>query len=156
MTVTFHLNGVERTFPTSPGELLLDLLRREGFNGVRRGCSTGDCGNCGVILDGKMGNTCLVLASQVDGRKVETIEGLAAGGGLHPLQEAFLEHGAAQCGYCMSAMILSARCLLDKNPDPSERDVREAVDGVLCRCTGYKLPVEAVLSAAAKMRGDTP
>ena len=153
MTITFFLNGKERTFAAAPGDLLLDLLRREGFFGVRRGCETGDCGNCGVILDGKMVNSCLTLAAQVEGRKVETIEGLAQGEMLHPLQEAFLAHGAAQCSYCMSAMILSAGCLLEKNPDPSEIEVREAIDGVLCRCTGYKIPVEAIMDAAEIIRG---
>jgi len=143
------VNNHARTFRIAPGDLLLDVLRREGYFGVKRGCETGECGACTVLLDGKPVNSCLVFAAQAEGRAVETVEALAQNGQLHPLQEAFLDHGAVQCGFCTPGMLLSAKALLARNPDPTEEQVREAMAGHLCRCTGYKKQVEAVLALAA-------
>ncbi len=142
------VNGAAREWRVEPGDLLLDVLRREGYWGVKRGCETGECGACAVLLDGEPINSCLMFAAQADGRDLLTVEGLADGEHLHPVQEAFLDHGAVQCGYCTPAMLLVAKALLEKTPQPTEAEVREALSGVLCRCTGYKKPVEAVLAAA--------
>jgi len=152
LTVRLTVNGEAREWSISPGELLLDLLRREGYFGVKRGCETGECGSCTVLLDGRAINSCLMFAAQAEGREVLTIEGVARSGDLDPLQEAFLDHGASQCGFCTPGMILSAKALLAKNPDPSEEEVREAMTGNYCRCTGYLKPVEAVLAAAKASR----
>jgi len=130
---------------------LLDVLRREGYVGAKRGCETGACGACTVLVNGKPIDSCLMFAAQADGKDILTIEGLAEGDQLHPLQEAFLDHGAVQCGYCTPGMILSTKALLDHNPDPTETQVREMLSGNLCRCTGYTKPVAAVMAAA---RGD--
>jgi putative selenate reductase molybdopterin-binding subunit len=146
------VDGRVRRWSVAPGDLLLDVLRREGHWGVKRGCETGECGACVVLLDGEPINSCLMFAVQADGRRLLTIEGVARGATLDPLQEAFLDHGAAQCGFCTPAMILCARSLLERHPDPTEDEVREALSGVLCRCTGYKKPVEAVLAAAEARR----
>ena len=142
------VNGEARRWTIEPGDLLLDVLRREGYWGVKRGCETGECGACAVLLDGEPVNSCLMFAAQADGRRLATIEGVADGARLDPLQEAFLDHGAVQCGYCTPAMVLCTRALLDRNAEPSEDEVREALSGVFCRCTGFKKPVEAVLAAA--------
>ena len=147
------VNEAVRRWTIAPGDLLLDVLRREGFFGVKRGCETGECGACTVLLNGKPVNSCLVFAAQAEGCDVVTIEGLASGEELHPLQEAFLEHGAVQCGFCSPGMILAAKALLDRQPHPTEQQVREALAGNYCRCTGYKKPVEAVLAVAAKNHG---
>jgi aerobic-type carbon monoxide dehydrogenase small subunit (CoxS/CutS family) len=142
------VNGVARRWRIAPGDLLLDVLRREGYWGVKRGCETGECGACAVLLDGEPINSCLMFAAQADGRRLLTIEGVAHGERLDPLQEAFLDHGAVQCGYCTPAMVLCTKALLERRADPTEDEVREALSGVLCRCTGYRKPVEAVLAAA--------
>jgi len=149
--LVLHLtvNGEARRWTVEPGDLLLDVLRREGYWGVKRGCETGECGACAVLLDGEPINSCLMFAAQADGRTLLTIEGVAAGEALHPVQEAFLEHGAVQCGYCTPAMVLCVKALLERTPSPTEAEVRETLSGVLCRCTGYKKPVEATLAAAA-------
>jgi aerobic-type carbon monoxide dehydrogenase small subunit (CoxS/CutS family) len=144
------VNGAVRQWTIAPGDLLLDVLRREGFFGVKRGCEKGECGACTVLLNGKPVNSCLVFAAQAEGCDVVTIEGLATGDALHPLQEAFLEHGAVQCGFCTPGMILAAKALLDRQPHPTEAQVRDALAGNYCRCTGYKKPVEAVLAVAHK------
>jgi len=151
MDLPVTVNGRSRAWSIAPGELLLDVLRREGFFGVKRGCEQGECGACTVLVNGRAVNSCLMFAAQVEGCDVLTIEGLADNGKLHPIQEAFLDHGAAQCGFCTPGMILSAKALLDRNPHPTEAEVREALAGNLCRCTGYLKPVEAVLAAAARM-----
>ena len=148
MELRVAVNGQPRKWTIAPGDLLLDVLRREGFFGVKRGCEKGECGSCTVLVDGRMVNSCLMFAAKVEGCEVLTIEGLADGDRLHPIQGAFLDRGAAQCGFCTPGMILAAKWLLDKNPHPSEDQVREAMAGVLCRCTGYIKPVEAVLAAA--------
>jgi aerobic-type carbon monoxide dehydrogenase small subunit (CoxS/CutS family) len=152
MTIRLTVNAESREWSIAPGDLLLDVLRREGYYGVKRGCEKGECGACTVLVDGKPINSCLMFAAQADGRDVLTIEGLAQGDQLDPLQEAFLDHGAVQCGYCTPGMILNAKALLAKNPNPSEAEVREAMTGNYCRCTGYAKPVEAVLAAASGSR----
>jgi aerobic-type carbon monoxide dehydrogenase small subunit (CoxS/CutS family) len=153
MPLCVTVNGAARQWAIAPGDLLLDVLRREGFFGVKRGCEKGECGACTVLLNGKPVNSCLVFAAQAEGCDLMTIEGLASGGEMHPLQEAFLEHGAVQCGFCSPGMILAAKALLDRQPHPTEEQVREALAGNYCRCTGYKKPVEAVLAVANKNNG---
>ena len=146
--IKVQLNGQTQHWNIAPGDILLDVLRREGYVGAKRGCETGACGACTVLVNGKPIDSCLMFAAQADGKEILTIEGLAQGDKLHPLQEAFLDHGAVQCGYCTPGMILNSKALLDHNPDPSETQVREMLSGNLCRCTGYTKPVAAVLAAA--------
>jgi aerobic-type carbon monoxide dehydrogenase small subunit (CoxS/CutS family) len=136
MTIRLTVNGAPKEWSIAPGDLLLDVLRREGYFGAKRGCEKGECGACTVLVDGRAINSCLMFAAQADGRELLTIEGLANGDTLHPLQEAFLDHGASQCGFCTPGMILAAKALLDRNPNPSEEDVREAMTGNYWRCTG--------------------
>ncbi|GAK54578.1 putative ferredoxin (2Fe-2S)-binding protein [Candidatus Moduliflexus flocculans] len=151
MEISVKVNGEQKTFAIAPADVLLDVLRREGYTGVKCGCRAGDCGACTVILNGKAVTSCLTMAAQADGAEIVTIEGLAQSNSrLHPLQRAFLDHGAAQCGFCVPGMILSAKALLDEHPNPTEPEVREAIVGNLCRCTGYKKQVEAILSVAGK------
>jgi len=146
--IRVKVNGEPKQWRIAPGDLLLDVLRGEGYYGVKRGCESGECGACTVLVDGQAINSCLMFAAQADGCEILTIEGLADGDALDPIQEAFLDHGAVQCGYCTPGMILNAKALLTRRPDPSEAEVREVLAGNLCRCTGYKKPVEAVLAAA--------
>lgn len=132
---------------------LLDFLREElGLKGTKKGCDSGQCGACTIIMDGKTINACLVLAIQADGKEILTIEGLSSGGRLHPLQEAFVEEGAVQCGFCVPGMVLSAKALLEEKKDPSEEEIREALSGNLCRCTGYVKIIKAVQKAAVLIR----
>ncbi len=152
MELHLTVNGKSLNWSIAPGELLLDVLRRQGYFGVKRGCEKGECGACIVLLDGKPINSCLMFAAQAEGREILTIEGVAKDGVLDPLQESFLDHGAVQCGFCTGGMVLSARALLQRHPDPSEDEVREALTGHLCRCTGYRKPVEAILAAASKKK----
>jgi aerobic-type carbon monoxide dehydrogenase small subunit (CoxS/CutS family) len=152
MPLCVTVNGEIREWTITPGDLLLDVLRRQGYFGVKRGCEKGECGACTVLLNGKAVNSCLVFAAQAEGCEILTIEGLARGEDLDPLQEAFLDHGAVQCGFCTPGMILAAKALLDRQPDPTEEQVRDALAGNYCRCTGYRKPVEAVLAAAAKRK----
>jgi aerobic carbon-monoxide dehydrogenase small subunit len=141
------INDQHYEVAVEPNQTLVDLLRYQlGLTGTKKGCEMGDCGSCTVILDGKAVNSCLVLALQADGRSVQTIEGLETGEGLHPVQEAFVEKGAIQCGFCSSGMILSAKTLLDQKSNPSETEIRKALSGNLCRCTGYQKIIEAVKS----------
>ncbi|NLO91556.1 MAG: (2Fe-2S)-binding protein [Elusimicrobia bacterium] len=151
-TVNFELNGVKTELLTKPGETLLDLLRRSGLRGTKKGCDTGDCGSCTIILDGKTALSCLMLAVQANGRKVTTIEGLGSPAEPHPIQTAFVQAGAVQCGFCIPGMILATKALLDKNPSPTEPEIRHALDGNLCRCTGYVKQVEAVQIAAQALK----
>lgn len=152
----FTVNGNRYVVEVEPWKSLRDVLREElGLTGVKVGCSTGNCGACTVLLDGKAVKSCLVLALQANGRRVETIEGLAKDGKLHPLQEAFIDHFAVQCGYCTPGMIMAAKALLEENPSPTEEEVREALHGNICRCTGYVKIVEAVLAAAERMRASS-
>jgi aerobic-type carbon monoxide dehydrogenase small subunit (CoxS/CutS family) len=152
MPLSVTVNGEVQHWTIAPGELLLDVLRREGYFGVKRGCEKGECGACTVLLNGRPVNSCLIFAAQAEGREILTVEGLAHSGTLDPLQEAFLDHGAVQCGFCSPGMLLSAKALLDRQPNPTEEDVREALAGNFCRCTGYRKPVEAVLAAAKRRR----
>ena len=147
------VNGVRREFLIAPGETLLEVLRREGYKGVKKGCEAGDCGACAVLLDGRAVNSCLVLAAKADGHTVTTVEGLAQDGKLSPLQEAFLDAGAVQCGYCTPGMLIAATDLLTHNPNPSEEEIKEAISGNLCRCTGYVKQVEAIKLATQRMDG---
>jgi carbon-monoxide dehydrogenase small subunit len=146
--VTFTLNGTERAAFAEPGQNLLDLLRRGvGDLSPKYGCAQGGCGACTVLIDGAPHLACLVLAETVQGRAVETASGLS-GATLHPLQEAFMAHFAAQCGYCTPGMLVSAKALLDRNPRPTREEVIEAISGNLCRCTGYEPIIAAILSVA--------
>jgi carbon-monoxide dehydrogenase small subunit len=151
--IQFTLNGDAVTVSVDPWQSLNTLLRETlNLTGTKLGCGTGDCGACTVLLDGKTVSSCLTLAVEVNGREVKTIEGLAADGQrLHPIQESFIEHGAIQCGYCTAGMELSALHLLERNPAPTEREIREGISGNLCRCTGYTKIVEAIAAAAPKM-----
>lgn len=145
------VNGKTYETYVEPSETLLDVLRNKlGLTGTKRGCDEGDCGACTILVDGKCVRSCLTLAIRSKGRQITTIEGLAEGGNLHPLQKAFIERGAVQCGYCIPAMLLSAKVLLDENPKPTEEQVRQYLSGNLCRCTGYSKIIEAVLDAAEK------
>lgn len=152
--VTLQLNGRPLAAPAAAGAVLLDVLRRAGAWGVKHGCETGECGACTVLVDGRPQLACLMLAAQVDGRSVTTVEALGTPDALHPVQQAFVDTGAIQCGYCTPAMELAAKALLDAVPRPSEGQVRDALAGCLCRCTGYVKPVQAVLQAAAAPQGD--
>ncbi len=153
LLVSTTVNGDAQQFLCDPDESLLDVLR-DGLRltGTKEGCGSGDCGACTVVLDGKMVCACLVLAAEAEGRQVATIEGVAEGGALHPVQRQFLEHGALQCGFCTPGFIVASKALLDRNPDPSESEVRYWLAGNLCRCTGYDKIVRAVLDAAAELR----
>jgi carbon-monoxide dehydrogenase small subunit len=152
--VTLTVNGDEVDFLCETDQSLLSVLRDElEMTGTKEGCGTGDCGACSVTVDGRLICSCLILAVEAEGKSVETIEGMAKGDHLHPLQTKFLEHAALQCGVCTPGMLVAAKALLDRNPDPSETEVRYWLAGNLCRCTGYQSIVEAVLDAAAVMRG---
>jgi len=148
------VNGDEVEFTCAGDEVLLDVLRnRLGLTGAKEGCGTGDCGACSVILDGRLVCSCLVLGAEMDGKKVETIEGMADGQRLHPLQQQFIDHAALQCGICTPGFLMAADALLRKNPDPTEEEIRFGLAGNLCRCTGYDKIVRAVQAAAKEMRG---
>lgn len=151
--VSATVNGDAVDFLCDPEQTLLDVLRDElEFNGTKEGCGTGDCGACTVTLDGRLVCACLIPGAEVQGKTIDTIEGMADGEVLHPLQRKFVEHAALQCGICTPGFLIAARALLERNPDPSETEVRYWLAGNLCRCTGYHKIVEAVLDAAAEMR----
>jgi carbon-monoxide dehydrogenase small subunit len=154
--VRIAINGRLHEVAVPANRTLLDLLRDDlDLTGTKHGCGEGDCGACTVLLDGEPVNACLVLAAEADGREVATIEGLAPGPTLHPVQQAFIDAGAVQCGYCTPGMVLVAAALIARSPSPTEADVRHAVSGNFCRCTGYQKIVEAVLDAAARVRRTT-
>ena len=153
--VSTTVNGDVTEFVCQPDETLLDVLRnRLGLTGAKEGCGTGDCGACSVTIDGQLVCSCLVLGAEAEGSKVGTVEGLADGDTLHPLQQQFIEHAALQCGICTPGFLVAAKALLDHNPDPTEHEVRYWLSGNLCRCTGYDKIVAAVLDAAQSMGGD--
>ncbi|MBI2874193.1 MAG: (2Fe-2S)-binding protein [Firmicutes bacterium] len=146
--IALNVNDEEYSVEAKPHHSLLHVLREQlGLTGAKEGCGEGHCGACTVLLDGRPVNSCLLLAVEAEGARVTTIEGLAEGGRLHPIQEAFINQGAVQCGYCTPGMILSAKALLDEIPDPGEKEIREAISGNLCRCTGYVKIVEAIRAA---------
>jgi carbon-monoxide dehydrogenase small subunit len=147
------VNGDPAEFLTDPQTTLLDALRDEmGLTGTKEGCGSGDCGACSIIVDGRLVCSCLMLAAEAEGKRIETIEGMAQGVDLHPLQQKFLEHAALQCGFCTPGLLVAAKALLDSNPDPTEEETRYWLAGNLCRCTGYDKVIRAVLDAAAVLR----
>ena len=149
MPITLTVNGQRHEIEAQPHHTLLEVLRDQlGLTGTKECCSEGECGACTVILEGDVVDSCLILGVEADGKSVQTIEGLAAGGKLSPLQQAFLDHGAVQCGFCIPGMIMSAQYLLDTNPDPSEEDIKRGLEGNLCRCAGYSRIIAAVKQAA--------
>ncbi|HXF65544.1 MAG TPA: (2Fe-2S)-binding protein [Burkholderiales bacterium] len=153
--IAIRVNGAGRVAEVAPQTTLLELLRAKfGLTGAKSGCEAGDCGACTVLVDGRAVNACLMLAAQAEGREVLTIEGLAGAERLHPLQQAFVELSALQCGFCGPGMILAAKALLDRDPQPEEQAIREALAGNICRCTGYVKIVEAVRRAAELMRAE--
>lgn len=152
--VTATVNGDAVEFLCEPDETLLDVLRNQlGLTGTKEGCSTGDCGACSVTVDDRLVCSCLMLGAETQGRSIKTIEGMAQGETLHPLQRKFIEHAALQCGICTPGFLVAAKALLDKSPDPTETEVRYWLAGNLCRCTGYDKIIRAVQDAAAEMRG---
>jgi len=151
------VNGEARELLADPYKTLLEVLREDlGLTGTKHGCELGECGACAVLLDGELSLSCLVAAVECQGRLVTTVEGLKIGPELSPLQEAFADHGASQCGYCTSGMLMAASSLLSKKPDPSRQEIQEALAGQLCRCTGYQQIYEAVESGARALRGEPP
>jgi aerobic carbon-monoxide dehydrogenase small subunit len=151
-TITLKVNDQEHDLVIPVNRTLSQVLRENlRLTGTKQGCEVGDCGSCTVLMDGQPVNSCLVLAVEAEGHEILTIEGLSAEGNLHPLQQAFVEHGSIQCGFCSPGMILSAKALLDKNPSPGQSEIREAISGNLCRCTGYQKIVEAVESVGKEV-----
>lgn len=152
--IRLTVNGDEYQILIKPWATLLDVLREEiDLTGTKEGCGVGECGACTVLMDGDAVNACLVLAGEANGRSITTIEGLAKGNVLHPIQQAFVEVGGMQCGFCTPGMILSTKALLDKNPNPSEEEIRKGLEGNFCRCTGYTKIIASVKAAALKARG---
>lgn len=154
--VELTVNGAERQMLALPGTTLLDLLRDQGLTGTRRGCDQGACGACTVLLDGRAMMACLLPVETIEGARVETIEGLTPTEGLHPIQAAFLEGFATQCGFCTPGMIMATVALLGENPEPTREDAVRAISGNICRCTGYAAIIDAVLDAAGRMRAGAP
>ncbi|MEM1277300.1 MAG: (2Fe-2S)-binding protein [Pseudomonadota bacterium] len=153
--VATNINGDETEFLCDPDETLLDVLRdRLGLTGAKEGCGTGDCGACTVTLDGRAVCSCLVLGAEAQGREIGTVEGIAEGEKLHPIQRKMLEHAALQCGICTPGILVAAKNLLEKNPEPTETELRFWLAGNLCRCTGYDKIIRAIMDAAAEMRGE--
>ena len=152
--MTFHVNGAEHTVAAPPQAILLDVLREAmGLTGSKRGCDMGTCGCCTVLIDGEARLSCLTLAATVQDRAIQTIEGLAPGeGGMHPLQAAFCNLGASQCGFCTPGFVMTSKALLEHVPDPTDEEIREAISGNMCRCTGYVKIIEAIKHAAGEMR----
>jgi carbon-monoxide dehydrogenase small subunit len=149
MIIRLRVNGQEQEIMVEPRQTLLDTLRHElGLTGTKEGCGNGSCGSCTVLINGKAVNSCLVFAVEADDQDITTIEGLSQGGELHPLQQAFIDEGAIQCGFCTPGVILTAKALLEANPHPTEAQVRQAIAGNLCRCTGYDKIVRAILKVA--------
>jgi len=152
--VRFNVNGKDHALVVESTDRLLDVLRdRLNLKGVKEGCGTGDCGTCTVIMDGGLVNSCLMLAVQAGGRKIITIEGIGTRERPHPIQKTIMKYNAAQCGFCIPAMVLAGKNLLDHNPTPSENEIKQAISGVLCRCTGYYKLIEAIDEAAKELSG---
>ncbi|MDL5363245.1 (2Fe-2S)-binding protein [Halalkalicoccus sp. NIPERK01] len=154
MEIDIILNGTKRTFEAERSDSLLDVLRRNGYTGAKRGCDTGNCGFCTVTVDGEPERSCIKPVATIDGTDVETIESLGTQDDLHPVQAAFVDNAALQCGFCIPGMIMQSRSLLEDNPDPTEVEIREGLSGNLCRCTGYEKIIDAVQDAAGRMSGD--
>lgn len=153
--LSLNVNGEDLQVSVAPYKTLLEVLREDlVLTGTKHGCELGECGACTVLVDGQAVLSCLLLALECEGVTVETIEGMAGEGKLHPLQQAFGEHGGAQCGYCTGGMLMSAKALLESQPQPDRTQIREALSGILCRCTGYQQIIDSVEAAAATMRGD--
>jgi carbon-monoxide dehydrogenase small subunit len=153
MKIAINVNGKQKRFDVEPHILLLNLIRDEmSLTGTKYGCGIGECGACTVLLDGEAVLSCMMLAVDADGHRVDTVEGLSDGNTLHPIQQAYLDEGAVQCGFCTPGFIMSTKALLDKNPSPNEAEIREYLNGNICRCTGYVNIVKAVQSAAVKMK----
>ena len=151
--IKFVINGQSCEVQVKPWRTLLEMIREDlSLTGTKEGCGHGECGSCTVIMGGKTVNSCLVPALEADGQEIVTIEGLSEAGNLHPIQEAFVEHSGMQCGFCTPGMVISAKALLDRNPDPSEKQIREAIAGNFCRCTGYTKIVESISAAARALR----
>ena len=153
--ITLTINGTQCSIEVELGETLLEVLRREGIKGVKLACDTGDCGACAVLLKGTAVNACMVLAVAADGKDVDTVEGLERDGHLHPMQQAMVDAGAVQCGFCTPGILMSGIDLLSHNPDPTEDEIKEALGGNLCRCTGYVKQVDAILATARLQSGET-
>jgi carbon-monoxide dehydrogenase small subunit len=149
------VNGRPYQLSVLPWRTLLEVIREDlGLTGTKEGCGLGECGACTVLMDGKAVNSCLVLATEAEGKQITTIEGLAQGDKLHPVQQAFVDHGGLQCGFCTPGMIMAAKALLDKSPTPTEEEVKRCIAGNLCRCTGYAKIIESIKAAAKNMEGD--
>lgn len=147
--ISFIINGEKETRLVSPSRRLLEFLREDlNLTGTKEGCGEGECGACTVIVNGRAVHSCMMLAVEADGAKIETIEGLSSGGEMHNIQKKFIEHGAIQCGFCTPGMVMSAKALLDRNSNPEEEEIKESIAGNLCRCTGYKQIIEAIKDAA--------
>lgn len=155
LQVTLEINGAERSLQASKTDSLLDVLRKSGYTGAKRGCDTGACGFCTVLVDGEPETSCVVPAAKADGSSIRTIEGLGSQDDLHPVQQAFVDNSALQCGFCIPGMVMRSTALLEENPDPTEAEVREALSDNLCRCTGYKKIVQAVMDAADRMEEES-
>ena len=154
-TIKFILNGQAREIRVKPWRTLLEVVREDlNLTGTKEGCGEGECGSCTVIMGGKTVNSCLVPAMEADNQEITTIEGLSDGEALHPIQEAFVNHSGMQCGFCTPGMIISAKVLLEENPDPSEAEIREGIAGNFCRCTGYTKIIESISAAAEAMKGE--
>ncbi len=153
--ISFILNGSPVTMETDPARRALDVLREDlGLTGTKEGCGSGECGACSILVDDVVKLSCLMTAAQLEGKRIVSIEGIAQGQGLHPLQQSFIDFGAIQCGFCTPGMVIAAVGLLTENPAPTREEIREAISGNICRCTGYQKIVDAVEDAAAKMRED--
>ncbi len=152
--IRLKINGLALELEVKPWATLLDTLREDlGLTGTKEGCGQGECGACTVLMDGKPVNACLILAMEAEGKEIVTIEGLASGDELHPIQQAFVDRGGMQCGFCTPGMILSAKALLDENPDPTDEEIRKGLEGNFCRCTGYTKIIESIRVAAERMKG---
>lgn len=152
--IQIEVNGMKNEVDVQPWDTLLDIIRDKlGLTGTKEGCGLGECGACTVIMNGKTVNSCLVLAVEADGKQVTTIEGLSQGENLHPLQQAFIDQGGLQCGFCTPGMIISAKAMLDENPNPTEEEIKRGISGNFCRCTGYTKIIQSIQAAIPKKEG---